>query len=160
MKLVLFMVTITTMAFANIPVGTYKVNKIQCKSGHTMKLGGKFMTYDIFLNVDETKMKMTAVAKSGSWAPFKLNCTQVNEGDFTYTQENKYEGELLNTSVKCNAKAWTAILKKKLFGVEEFGEFNYEVDGKNLTIYKTNSSTAYSCDAEGDYPVYYYSKIK
>ena len=60
-------------------------------------------------------MKMTAVAKSGSWAPFKLNCTQVNEGDYVYTQEGKYEGELLNTSVKCNAKAWTAILKKKLF---------------------------------------------
>ncbi len=160
MKILMLIMLITSSAFANIPEGTYKASKIECKTGHQMKLGGKFMTYDIFLTVTKTNMKMTAVAKSGSWAPFKLNCTQVNEGDFTYTQEGKLEGELLNTSVKCNAKTWTAILKKKLFGVEEFGEFNYSVDGDNLTIFKKESTTSYSCDSEGDYPVYYYTKVK
>lgn len=160
MKLTIILTLLTSMAFANIPSGTYKVDKIQCKTGKELKLGGKFMTYSIYLNVTEESMKMTAVAKAGKWAPFKLNCTQINEGSFVYTQENKYEGELVNTSVNCNSKMWTAILKKKLFGVEEYGEFSYLVDGNELTIFNPNTVTKYSCDADGDYPTYYYTKIK
>jgi hypothetical protein len=144
---------------ADIPTGKYQVENIKCKSGHVMKLGGKFMTYSIFLDVDSTNMKMTAIAKSGSWAPFKLNCTQVNEGSYVNTQENRYEGDLPNTSVKCNAKAWEGILKKKLFGVEEFGEFTYQVNGNKLIIFNPNTVTKYSCDKADDYPIYFYKKI-
>jgi hypothetical protein len=103
-------------------------------------------------------MTMTANANSGRWAPFKLNCTQVNQGEYTYTQENKYEGDLPNISVKCNNSAWTSILKKRLFGVEKYGEFNYEVNGDKLTIFNPNTITKYSCDKNGDYPVYRYTK--
>lgn len=156
---VLFLVT-SFLANAEITPGLYQVEKIQCaKSGKQLKLGGSFMVYDIKLNVTDKSMKMTAVAKSGSWAPFRLNCTQVNEGTFTYTSENTYEGELPNISVECNADMWTRILKKKLFGVEEFGEFTYEVSDNKLTISNPNTVTKYSCDETGDYPVYYYKKI-
>jgi hypothetical protein len=158
--LALLTMMISTQVLANIPTGKYKADKIQCKTGKVMKLGGKFMIYSIYLDVAATNMVMTARAKSGSWAPFKLDCTQVNKGSYVYTQENKYEGELPNVSVKCNAAAWTAILKKKLFGVEKYGEFNYKVSGKKLTIYNPNTVTKYSCDSAGDYPIYHYSKIQ
>lgn len=158
--LALLTILVSTQVLANIPTGKYKADKIQCKTGKALKLGGKFMVYTITLDVTDTNMVMTAKAKSGSWAPFKLNCTQVNKGSYVYTQENKYEGDLPNTSVKCNAAAWTAILKKKLFGVEKYGEFNYKVKGKKLTIYNKNTITKYSCDKAGDYPIYYYTKIK
>jgi hypothetical protein len=144
---------------ANIPTGKYQVEKIQCKSGHTMKLGGKFMVYSIFLDIEDTKMKMTAIAKSGSWAPFKLDCTQVNQGAYVNTHEFKFEGDLPNTSVKCNAAAWESILKKKLFGVEEYGEFTYQVSENKLVISNPNTITKYSCDKAGDYPIYHYTKL-
>lgn len=152
------MLLVSMSAMATIPTGRYKVEKIQCTTGKVMKLGGKFMVYTIYLDVSDRDMVMTAHAKSGSWAPFRLDCTQVNKGTFTYTQENKYEGELPNVSVKCNADRWTNILKKKLFGVEEFGEFTYSVDGNKLTISNPNTITKYSCDKDGGYPVYYYVK--
>ncbi len=157
--LVLITMLVSFGAMANIPVGKYKVEKIQCTGGKVMKLGGKFMVYEIFLDVSDSEMVMTANAKSGSWAPFRLDCTQVNKGTFTYTQEGKYEGDLPNTSVKCNAATWTRILKKKLFGVEEYGEFTYVVNGNKLTISNPNTVTKYSCDKDGGYPVYYYNKL-
>lgn len=160
MKLMILMLTlVTTTAFANIPLGKYQVEKIQCKTGKTMKLGGKFMLYTIFLEVSENYMVMTANAKSGSWAPFKLNCTQVNKGKYVYTQQNVYEGDLPNISVQCNSPAWTNILKKRLFGVEKYGVFNYQVNGNKLTVYNENTMTKYSCDKPGDYPIYYYKKL-
>ncbi len=161
MKLIILMLTVLSLnVYSNIPEGRYQVEKIQCTTGKTLKLGGKFMVYKIYLDVSNGLMKMTAKANSGSWAPFKLNCTQVNEGSFTYTQEGKYEGELPNTSVRCNAKAWTRILKKKLFGVEKFGEFSYAVNGDKLVISNPDTVTKYSCDKNGGYPVYYYKKIQ
>ena len=88
-------------AFATIPNGNYVVEKIQChKSRKVLKLGGKFMVYTIKLNVQETELIMTATAKSGSWAPFKLNCEQVNKGKIVYTKENTYEGDLPNIIAK------------------------------------------------------------
>lgn len=159
MKIItLIALLISTAAFANIPLGTYKVDKIQCKTGKTLKLGGKFMVYEIFLEVKEAEMIMTANAKSGSWAPFRLNCSQVNRGKYVYTQEGKYEGDLRNISASCNNDMWTRILKKRLFGIEEYGEFNYTVSGNKLTTYNVNTVTKYSCEAAGDYPIYYYTK--
>lgn len=159
--LALFFTTIIlTPAFADIAPGRYQVDQIQChKSKKVLSLGGKFMVYTIFMDITDTEMTMTAHAKSGSWAPFKLDCTQINQGTYAYTQEGKYEGELPNISVKCNADTWTSILKKKLFGVEEYGEFNYVVDGDKLTIFNPDTVTKYSCDSEGDYPIYTYKKI-
>ncbi len=149
----------SSFAQANIPQGKYQIEKIQCKSGKVLKLGGKFMVYKIYLDVGAGSITMTATANSGSWAPFKLNCTQVNEGQFTYTQEGKYEGDLPNKSVKCNAKAWEQILRKKLFGVEEYGTFNYQVNGNQVIIYNPQTITKYSCDQSGDYPIYHYKRI-
>lgn len=157
--LIMATVLMASQAFGQIPSGLYKVDSIKCKTGKVMKLGGKFMTYEIYLDVAQSSMKMTARAKSGSWAPFKLDCTQTNEGTFTYTQEGKFEGELPNTAVSCNASAWESILKKKLFGVEEFGEFTYTVNADKLTIFNPNTVTKYSCDKAGDYPIYEYTKL-
>lgn len=150
---------LANFSFAQIDEGRYKAQKIQCKSGKTLKLGGKFMIYDIYLEIKDNRMTMTAIAKSGDWAPFRLNCTQLNQGNFTYTKENTYEGELPNISVSCNSPAWTAILQRKLFGVEEFGEFTYAQSAGQLIIHNSQTVTKYSCDAPGDYPIYYYQKI-
>lgn len=159
MKALIGMFLVIGSATAQIPLGKYKAEKIQCKSGKTMKLGGKFMVYEIFLDVKQTEMVMTANANSGSWAPFKLNCTQLNKGSYVYTQEGKYEGELKNISAKCNNAMWEAILKKKLFGVEEYGVFNYKVNGPKVEVFNPNTVTKYSCDGPGDYPIYYYTKL-
>ena len=159
MRLIAIIMMLTTVgAYANIPVGQYKVDKIQCKTGKELKLGGRFMVYSLLLDVEATSWKMTAIAKSGSWAPFRLDCTQINVGKFTYTSEGKLEGDLPNESVECNSPAWTEILRRKLFGVEEFGEFTYKVDGRKLEIYNPNTITKYSCDSAGDYPIYYYTR--
>lgn len=160
MKLVLIGLMLSLTTLANIPQGRYQIDKIQCSTGKVLHLGGKFMIYKIFLDVGEGNMKMTATARSGSWAPFKLNCTQENEGTFTYTQEGKYEGELPNTLVKCNAQAWIRIMKKKLFGVEKFGTFNYAVIGNKLTISNPDTMTKYSCEKTGGFPIYHYTKVK
>ncbi len=159
MKTILTALLIASTTFAQIPLGKYKAEKIQCKTGKVMKLGGKFMAYGIFLDVKATEMIMTAHAKSGSWAPFKLDCTQVNKGSYVYTQEGKFEGELPNISAKCNNSMWTGILKKKLFGVEEWGVFNYTVNGDKVKIFNPDTVTKYSCDKAGDYPIYHYKKI-
>jgi hypothetical protein len=159
MKLSLIVLLLSFSAMANIPHGRYQVEKIQCTTGKVLHLGGKFMVYKIFLDVTEGNMRMTATANSGSWAPFKLNCTQVNEGTFTYTQEGKYEGDLPNTLVKCNAQAWIRIMKKKLFGVEKFGTFDYKITGNKLTISNPDTMTKYSCEKTGGYPIYHYKKI-
>ena len=159
MRLTLLALLFCLSALAEIPNGKYVAKKIVCKSGDALKLGGKFMAYKIYLTINDGNMMMEAIAKSESWAPFKLNCTQINEGTFTYTKEGKFEGELPNTSVKCNSPAWTNILKKRLFGVEEFGEFTYSVSGNSVVIYNPNTITKYSCDKAGDYPVYYYNKL-
>lgn len=146
-------------AMANIPMGNYQVEKIECKnSKKVLKLGGKFMIYTINLKVDAGVMTMTAIANSGSWAPFTLNCTQINQGKFVYTKENTYEGELANISASCNNALWTNILKKKLFGVEEYGEFTYKMNGNKLEIFNPKTITKYSCTTPSDYPVYYYKK--
>lgn len=158
--LAILMMFVSATAMANIPTGRYKVDKIQCtKSGKELKLGGRFMVYTILLDVEATAWTMTAIAESGSWAPFRLNCTQINKGKFTYTAEGQLEGDLPNESVACNNPAWTRILKQRLFGVEEFGVFTYKVSGNNLEIYNPNTITKYSCDEiAGDYPIYYYTK--
>jgi hypothetical protein len=156
---VLLFILIPVQLFANIPHGNYKIEKIQCQSGKVMKLGGKFMIYEIYLNIKENEMTMTAKANSADWAPFKLNCTQINQGTFRYTQEGQFEGELPNISVECNNPTWTNILKKRLFGVEDFGEFNYKFQNNQLAIHNKDTITKYSCDQTGDYPIYYYKKI-
>ncbi len=156
--MLLLLATFTLSAGAVIPKGLYKVDKIQCKSGYSLKLGGKFMEYSVMLNVLETELVMSVKAKSGSWAPFKLNCDQVNRGKIVYTAENKYEGDLPMVKAKCNAETWTNIIKKKQFGVEEYGVFNYKVSGKKLTIWNPNTINKYKCTKSGDYPVYYYTK--
>lgn len=161
MKTLLVLLTIMSAAISGeIPLGKYKVEKIQCNTGKVMKLGGKFMVYEIFLEVKASEMIMTAHAKSGSWAPFKLDCEQVNRGQYIYAQEGKFEGELPNISAKCNSPTWTRILKKKLFGVEEWGVFNYTVKGDKLEIFNPETVTKYSCDKTGGYPVYYYKKLR
>jgi hypothetical protein len=157
--LALVLMSISINAFAIIPTGNYKIEKIQCKTGKVMKLGGKFMVYDILLNVGETQMEMTATAKSAEWAPFKMDCKQLNRGKFVYTKEGKYEGDLPNVMVKCNAPAWTSIMKKKLFGVEKYGEFTYTVSGSKLVVFNPETMTKYSCKASGDYPIYHYTKL-
>ena len=154
-----FVMAFSKLALANIPNGNYKIEKIQCQSGKVMKLGGKFMIYEIFLKVSGNEMTMTAKANSADWAPFKLNCTQVNQGQFQYTQAGQFEGDLPNISVECNNPSWTNILKKRLFGVEQFGTFDYSFDGSQLVIQNKDTITKYSCDQNGDYPIYYYKKL-
>lgn len=160
MKTIAILLTVLSLpVLANIPEGSYVAEKIQChKSKKVLKLGGKFMVYKIQLNVTPKDLTMIATANSGSWAPFKLNCTQVNKGRIVYTRENTYEGDLPNVSVKCNNAVWTNILKKKLFGVEKYGEFTYNVSGNKVVIFNPKTTTRYSCDQSGDYPVYYYTK--
>jgi hypothetical protein len=148
----------SSVVLAEIPTGTYKVDKIQCKTGYALKLGGKFMEYAVYLDVRSTEMTMRVSAKAGSWAPFRLNCSQENKGRIVYTAENKYEGDLPMTKAKCNAETWTNIIKKKQFGVEAYGEFNYKVAGKKLMIWNPSTINKYKCTKSGDYPIYYYSK--
>ena len=155
----IFLLFTSTALLANIPEGRYQLDKIQCSTGKVLKQGGQFITYKLLLDITDSQMKMTALAKSGSWAPFKLDCIQINEGSFTYTQEGKYEGDLPNTSVRCNAKTWTNILKKRLFGVEEFGTFAYQILGKKLTISNPDTITKYSCEKTNGYPIYHYTKL-
>ncbi len=155
----LLILVFSMQVFANIPDGNYKAEKIQCKSGKVMKLGGKFMSYEIFLKVAGNTMTMTAHAKSAEWAPFKLQCVQTNQGHFHYTQNGQYEGDLPNISAECNNAAWTSILKKKLFGVEQFGTFEYTVSNNELIIKNKDTITKYSCDQADDYPIYYYKKL-
>ena len=143
--------------YANLPTGSFKIEKIQCKTGHIMDVGGKFMVYDILLDITDKNIKMTATVEGGDWMPGTLNCEQINYGRYTNTRENQYEGDLPNIKTKCNNAAWTAMLKRWLFGVEEYGTFTYKVNGKRLVIYNKDTITKYSsCDKPGDYPIYHY----
>lgn len=162
MKL-LFSIIIVALSFATIakiPEGKYQVEKIQCNSGKVFKLGGKHMIYDIYLTVTPTIMRMTANSKSNMRnLPLNITCTQINEGSYVYTQDNVYEGELKSVKSQCNNVMWTTILKLKKFGVESYGVFNYQVAGNKLVIYNTKTTTKYSCDGAGDYPIIHYKKI-
>lgn len=146
-------------AAAEIPLGNYEITKIQCQSGKILQLGGSYMRYHVYLNFTDTKMTMTAQMKSLTSNKQALECVQINSGEYVYTQDNKFEGELENKSIKCNAKAWERILKKKAFGVEEYGEFTYSIRGDELIISNPNTITRYSCRNTGDYPIYHYKKI-
>lgn len=154
--LVLLLLTMTT--FAQIPSGKYTLEKIECSDGKILKIGGKFMIYTVTLDVSEEKMKMTAIAKSAKWAPFKLDCTQVNEGEFKVVSSSQYEGSLPLASVKCNAKTWEGILNKQHFGVEEQGIFDYEVTDSGLVIFNPATATPYSCKDTNSYPIYHYKR--
>lgn len=156
--LVLGLALISTSLMAEIPTGKYILDKIVCTDGKELKLGGKFMQYDVTLDVEEGVMKMTALAKSASWSPFKLDCTQVNVGKFSYVGESQYEGYLLPEVVKCNASAWEAILNKQKFGVEEQGLTEYKIDGNKLSIKNLETKTLYSCKKTNSIPVYHYTK--
>ncbi|OUR99801.1 hypothetical protein A9Q84_01875 [Halobacteriovorax marinus] len=156
-KLALLFLILSTSVFADIPVGHYELDKIMCSNGEALKLGGKFMSYTIALDVTEIDMKMTAVAKSASWSPFKLFCTQINVGKFSYIEDNKYEGYLALNSVKCNAKIWEGRLRKHAFGIEEQGVFTYTVVGNKLTIQNPETVTKYSCKKTGSFPIYHYT---
>ena len=157
--ILLFMLTTATAAFAVIPVGTYKADNITCKSGKVMHFGGDRIHYSLTLEVMSNMMRMTATVKSQGWFNGILNCIQVNEGSYVYTQASKYEGELPNIKASCNFPPMTAILKAKLYGVEEYGEFNYSVVGNKLTIFNPQTVTKYSCTGAGDYPIYNYTRI-
>jgi len=158
-KMALLFLLLSTSVFADIPHGRYVLDKIQCASGDVLKLGGKFMVYKVTLDITDADMKMTAIAKSGSWAPFKLDCTQVNTGKYSYRGDTQYEGDLALDSVKCNAKTWEKILRKQLFGVEAQGVFNYTVSGNKLTISNPNTITKYkTCKKANSYPIYHYTK--
>lgn len=157
-KLLLLTTLLATSAMADIPSGHYVLDKIECTDGKVLKLGGKFMQYQVTLDVSEGEMKMTALAKSASWSPFKLDCAQTNVGKFSYVGETQYEGYLAMDTVECNAGAWETILKKQKFGVEEQGVFDYTVNGNKLTIKNDNTTKLYSCKKTNSIPVYYYTK--
>lgn len=155
-KLLLSLLSLS--AFAALPTGNYTLKKIECSDGKILKLGGTLMQYDVTLKIDETNIEMTAIAKNTKWAPFKLNCTQVNFGAYENTAEGKYIGELPIKSVKCNAKTWEGILNKQHFGVEEKGEFDYSLVNGELTLFNPATMTPYSCKDTNSYPIYFYTK--
>ena len=67
--------------WASIPLGRYQVEKIQCKSGKVSELGGKYMIYNIFLEVGPTSMTMSATAQSNRRnVPINVTCLQINQG--------------------------------------------------------------------------------
>jgi len=158
MKFLFTLLFIASIANASLPQGNYVLKKIQCSNGEDLKLGGKFMLYDVSFDITDVDIKMTAIAKSAKWAPFKLDCTQVNVGKYSLIGDNQYEGYLAVDTVNCNAKAWESILRKQLFGVEEQGVFTYEVDGEELKISNPDTVTPYSCKKTGSYPIYIYTK--
>ena len=159
MKAIFLSLVISSICFGQIPNGTYRLEKIMCSTGKKLKLGGKFMQYQVDLKINDNLMNMTAIAKSAKWAPFKLKCTQKNEGKFSIRSNKTYEGYLQLSHVECNAKMWEGILKKHAFGVEEQGTFTYAISGKKLTIENPKTVTKYSCKKTGGYPIYHYNKL-
>ncbi|WP_412471736.1 hypothetical protein [Halobacteriovorax sp. RT-1-4] len=159
MKTILAFLMVTSV-FATIPQGTYLLDRIECTTGETLKLGGAFMRYNVILKVEEEKAEMTAVAKSAKWAPYLLNCTQVNSGDFKYVGPGQYQGGLEMTKVKCNLGVWEGILKKQHFGVESNGSiFDYEYnDGKLVLSVKDTFTNYKTCREAGGSPIYHYNK--
>lgn len=158
MKFFLLLSLLMSSAFAHIDDGHYVLDTIECSDGTTLNMGGKFMTYNLTLDVTGNELKMIARVQSNKWAPFKVNCTQVNLGKFSYTGVNQYEGYLDMVSAECNANIWVGILEKQKFGVEEQGTFDYEVNGNKLKISNKDTITRYSCGKTGAYPIYFYTK--
>ncbi|EQC48016.1 hypothetical protein [Bacteriovorax sp. Seq25_V] len=157
-KMILALLVMASSVSAALPQGSFILQKIQCSNGEDLKLGGKFMQYDVRFDISDAEIKMTAIAKSAKWAPFKLDCTQINLGKYSLIDDNKYEGFLAVDSVECNAKAWESILRKQLFGVEEQGVFTYSVNGDELRVFNEQTVTPYSCKKTGSYPIYIYKK--
>lgn len=151
---------IASSVFATIPKGSYLLDKIMCTTGETLKLGGAFMRYNVVLKVGEEQAEMTAIAKSAKWAPYLLNCTQVNSGEFKYIGPGQYQGGLEISKVKCNLGIWEGILKKQHFGVESNGSiFDYEYnDGKLVLSVKDTFTNYKTCREAGGSPIYYYNK--
>lgn len=144
-------------SFAELPQGDYIVEKVVCSDGRQLKLGGKFMEYTITLKITEDEMFQQAIAKSGSWAPFRLNCVQKNVGKYTQLSESQYEGFMEIDDVTCNASAWESMLYKKGFGVEKLGVFDYKMENGLLLISNERSENKFSCK-NGSFPTYYYKK--
>lgn len=149
--------------YGKIPVGTYLLDNITCSNGKKLKMfskdGSHGMKYTVTLEVQNAgRMKMTAVAKSFSFAGFKLNCTQVNLGKFSYINNSSYQGYLSLDSVKCNVPGFTNRLRRKGFGVEEQSSFKYQVKGNKLRIENPNTITKYSCKKTNSYPIYNYTR--
>ncbi|EPZ50056.1 hypothetical protein M902_0600 [Bacteriovorax sp. BAL6_X] len=159
MKTILAFLMVTS-AFATIPQGTYLLDRIECTTGETLKLGGAFMRYNVTLKIAEENAEMTAIAKSAKWAPYLLNCTQVNSGEFKYIGPGQYQGGLEMTKVKCNLGVWEGILKKQHFGVESNGSiFDYEYsDGKLVLSVKDTFTNYKTCREAGGSPIYHYKK--
>ncbi len=146
--------------FAAIPAGDYKLDRIVCSSGKELKLGGKFMVYTVTLDVTASDMRMTAIAKSGSWAPFRLDCTQTNYGKYSLVNASTYQGYLGLENVTCNNDRWTDRLRKRPFAAEpNVVDFNYSVSGNSLVIKSPNTTNNFkSCAKDNAYPIYYYTK--
>ncbi|MBL7664304.1 MAG: hypothetical protein JNM93_04175 [Bacteriovoracaceae bacterium] len=147
-------------SFAIIPDGNYTIEKIECEKGKQgLKLGGKFMSYDIKLKVKADEMWMTVSAKTNDWASFILNCTQTNYGTFKYTKANEYYGELRLTDAKCNADAWSGYLRKKAYGTQALGYAEYKYADNKLVVKNLDTEMLFSCDKDEDgVPIYYYKR--
>ncbi len=146
--------------FATIPQGSYLLDRIECTTGQVLKLGGAFMRYNVTIEIAEESIEMTAIAKSAKWAPYILNCTQVNAGEFKYVGEGQYVGGLEIADVDCNLGVWKNILKKQHFGVESAGSiFDYEYADGKLKLSVQDTFTNYkTCREAGGSPIYYYNK--
>ncbi len=152
---------VATSIMAAIPSGKYKLDKIVCTSGKELKLGGKFMVYTVTLDVTASDMRMTAIAKSGSWAPFRIDCTQTNYGKYSMINGSSYQGYLALENVACNNQAWTNRLRKRPFGAQDTEVVHgYSVSGNSLQIKAMNTTNNFrSCEKTNSYPVYYYTKM-
>lgn len=157
-KILMLLIPLSLNAYGSIENSSYILKKIVCSDGKELKIGGKFMQYSVELEFNSAQIKMKAHAKSAQWAPFKLDCTQINTGKYSLSGENEYSGYLSLESVQCNASAWEAILKKQLFGVEEEGVFTFEKNGKSLKIFNKDTITKYSCKKTNSFPIYHYEQ--
>ena len=61
-KIMIFVFLISSNLFANIPIGKYKLEKIQCKKGYKLPLGHRTMRYDVFFEVSTDTLQMKANA--------------------------------------------------------------------------------------------------
>lgn len=156
----LFSLFISLSIFASIPQGSYLLDHIECTTGQTLKLGGTFMKYNVVLKIGDEKAEMTAIAKSAKWAPYLLNCTQINSGEFKYVGPGQYQGGLEISHVDCNLGVWEGILKKQHFGVESSGSiFDYEYNEGKLKLSVQDTVTNYkTCREAGGSPIYFYNK--
>lgn len=160
MKSILLILTLfTKTVYADIPEGKYHLKRIKCTTGTELSLGGNRVKYDVYLEVKDLNMKMTAIAKAQTWANFKVSCTQINRGKFSYVGVNQYEGYLALEEAKCNVPMVSRILRRRGFGVEEQGLSEYSVNGKQLIIKNLETKNLFRCKDEDGIPVYYYQKM-